>query len=37
MIAKPRRMLRARQFTGPDSATARKIAISTHDSGVRIR
>src|SRR4051812_2475008 len=36
-MANPRRILRLSVFTGPDSATARKVAISTQLIGLRSR
>ena len=35
--AKPRRMCRARKFTGPEAATARKQASTSQPSGSRTR
>ena len=37
VIAKPRRILRLSQLTGPDSATARNNAIAIHVNGSRTR
>ena len=36
-MAKPRFMWRSSTFTGPDSATARNVAISSQPIGLRTR